>query len=61
MDIGGLFVVWPLEGIPGRVEADEGRGGGGRLPVDWGTGTAPRLFPTPCWFRAAMRAESDVN
>jgi hypothetical protein len=34
VDIGGLFVVCPLEGRLGRFEEDAGRGGGGRLPVD---------------------------
>ena len=55
--IGGLFVVSPLEGSAGRF-ADAGSGGGGLLlkltPFD-------RLFPTPCEFKAAIRAESDVN
>lgn len=60
--MGGLFVVWPLEGRAGRFEFEEGGGGGGGLfpdaaDVDW----TARLFPTPCWFNAAMRCDSVVN
>lgn len=58
MGMGGLFVVFVLEGSAGRFDEAAGRGGGGRLPA---CGAAPKLFPTPCWFKAAMRAESDVN
>jgi hypothetical protein len=55
-------VVWPLEGRAGRFEFEEGGGGGGGLfpdvaDIDW----APRLFPMPCWFNAAMRCDSVVN
>ena len=56
---GGLFVVWPLEGSAGRFEdEDVGRGGGGRFAAGFG---APPLLLTACLFKAAMRAESDVN
>jgi hypothetical protein len=53
------LTVCVLEGKGGRFP-EGGGGGGGLLPVveaDW----ACKLFPTPCWFKAAMRAESDVN
>ncbi len=53
------MIVCVLEGRDGRFP-DGGGGGGGLLPVvevDW----ACKLFPTPCLFKAAIRAESDVN
>jgi hypothetical protein len=63
VEMGGLFVVWLLVGREGRF-VDGGGGGGGLFPdvdvdvdVDW----AARLFPTPCWFNAAMRCDSVVN
>ena len=57
VDIGGLFVVCPREGSGGRF-LEAGRGGGGLLPV---VDCAFKLFPTPCWFNAAIRAARDVN
>lgn len=59
VDIGGLFVVCPRDGSGGRF-LGAGRGGGGLLPVA-GCCCAFKLFPTPCWFNAAIRADSDVN
>jgi len=59
VDIGGLFVVWPRDGSGGRF-LGAGRGGGGLLPVLVGC-CVFKLFPTPCWFNAAIRADSDVN
>jgi hypothetical protein len=59
-DIGGLFVVWPREGRGGRF-LDVGRGGGGLLLVAGCCCCAFKLFPTPCWFNAAILADSDVN
>lgn len=44
-----------LVGRGGRFAG--GGGGGGLLPVD----CAFKLFPTPCWFKAAIRAEREVN
>jgi hypothetical protein len=56
---GGLFVVCGREGSAGRFP--EGGGGGGALlpAVDVDCGRI--LFPTPCWFKAAILAESEVN
>jgi len=53
------LIVCVLEGKGGRFP-EGGGGGGGLLPVvevDW----ICKLFPTPCLFKAAIRAESDVN
>lgn len=55
--IGGLLIVCVREGSAGRP--DGGGGGGALLPA--AEGANPRLWFTPSWFRAAIRAARELN